>query len=199
MRTSVFVSLAIIAFTSVASATAQIEPAGSGQSAETTAHRVLVTGEVHSPGRVTLTASTMTVRDALVAAGLLTVDAGEYVVVIHTTKPGATPERRTIALKDLEEGTVGIDVALYDGDVITVPEGERFYISGFIRHPGAYRLWAGTTVSQAITLGGGLSDVGTVRSLKIRRVVNGKPVEVAAKPDDMILPGDEVKVPRRMF
>jgi polysaccharide export outer membrane protein len=199
MRTSVFVSLAIIAFTSVAPATAQIEPAGSGQSAETAAPRVLVTGAVHTPGRVTLTASTMTVRDAIVAAGLLTVDAGEYVVVIHTTKPGATPERRTIALKDLEEGTVDVDVALYDGDVITVPEGERFYIAGYIRHPGAYRLWAGTTVSQAITLAGGLSDVGTVRNLKIHRVVKGKPVEVAAKPDDMILPGDEVKVPRRMF
>jgi hypothetical protein len=62
-----------------------------------------------------------------------------------------------------------------------------------------YRWRDGTTVSQAILLVGGLSDGGNEGRIRIRRIVNGKPVEIAARPDDKVLPNDEINVPRRMF
>jgi len=99
----------------------------------------------------------------------------------------------------MELGKPGSDVTLQDGDIVNVPECQRFYVSGSVRNPGAYRLPARTTVSQAIAAVGGLADEGTDRRLKIRRVVNGKSVEVSARLDDGVLPNDEIKVGRNMF
>ena len=165
----------------------------------TSPYRVLVTGEVRYPGRATLTEATMTVPDALAAVGSPTANAGDEVIVIHAATPGAAPFGRTIPIKDMELGKAGIDITLQDGDIVNVPEGKRFYVSGFVKRPGAYRLRAGTTVAQAILQVGGLADRGNDRRIKIHRVVNGKPVEIAAKPDDPVQPNDEIKVPRMLF
>jgi polysaccharide biosynthesis/export protein len=160
---------------------------------------VLVTGEVRYPGRATLTASTMTVPDALAAVGSPTADAGDDVIVIHAAEPGAPAQGRTINLKDMESGKPGIDATLQDGDIVNVPQGKRYFVSGFVKRPGAYRLRAGTTVSQALLQVGGLLEGANDRRVRIRRVVNGKSIEIAAHEDDRVLPNDEIKVPRRMF
>jgi polysaccharide biosynthesis/export protein len=160
---------------------------------------VLVTGEVRYPGRATLTASTMTVLDALAAVGSPTAKAGDEVIVIHAPEPGAMPQARAINLKDLELGRPGIDATVHEGDIVNVPEGKRFYVSGFVKRPGAYLLRAGTTVSQALLQVGGLAERANERRIKIRRTVNGKSIEVAARADDKVLPNDEIKVPRRLF
>jgi protein involved in polysaccharide export with SLBB domain len=162
-------------------------------------YQVLVTGEVRYPGRATLTASTMTVLDALAAVGSPTPNAGDHVIVIHADEPGGIPRSRSISLKDLELGRPGIDSTVQDGDIVNVPEGDRFYAAGFVKRPGAYRLRAGTTVSQAILQVGGVSEGGNEARIKIRRTVKGKVVEIGARPDDKILPNDEIKVLRKMF
>ena len=189
-------SLSLIAITSLTAA-----PAAANQSAPADApsYRVQVTGNVRYPGRATLTASTMTVLDALAAVGSPTAEAGDEVIVIHADEPEALPRARTINLKDLELGRPGIDAIVQDGDIINVPEGKRYYVAGFVKRPGAYRLRAGTTVSQAILQVGGLAERANEGRIKIRRTVNGKPIEIAARPDDTILPNDEIRVPRRMF
>jgi protein involved in polysaccharide export with SLBB domain len=161
--------------------------------------QVLVTGEVRYPGRPTLTPSTMTVADALAAVGSPTPNAGDDVIVIRPMRPGGLPERVVIALADVEVGAAGLDLTLRDGDIVNVPQAKRYYVSGFVKNPGAYKLRRGTTIAQAILLVGGLADLGTVRGLRVVRKVNGKPVETSAKPDDVILPDDEIKVARRMF
>jgi polysaccharide export outer membrane protein len=172
---------------------------GTGEPPDKAEPRVLVTGEVRYPGRVTLTTSTMTVPDALAAVGSPTVNAGDHVIVVHALTPGDIPERRTIALKDLDLGTAGVDIALHDGDIVNVPAANRFYISGFVRVPGTYRLPPGVTVTQAIALAGGLSDGGTDRHVKIDRVVNGKSSAISAQLGDRVLPNDGIRVRRRMF
>ena len=80
-----------------------------------------------------------------------------------------------------------------------MPIARRFYISGLVKRPGAYKLTAGMTVSQAIVLVGGLSDGGNDRRIRISRKVNGKSIEISVQMDDRILPDDEIKVQRRMF
>jgi protein involved in polysaccharide export with SLBB domain len=165
----------------------------------TPSYQVLITGEVRYPGRATLTVSTMTVLDALAAVGSPTSSAGDEVIVIHAPEPGALPRARTLSLKDMELGRPGIDATLQDGDIVNVPQGKRFYAAGLVKRPGAYRWRDGTTVSQAILLVGGLADGANEGRIRIRRIVSGKPVEVAARPDDKVLPNDEIKVPRRMF
>jgi polysaccharide export outer membrane protein len=183
----------------VVAAASTVPSAATRQPPEAPSYRVLVTGQVRYPGRATLTESTMTVADALAAVGSPTANAGEDVVVIRPMRPGGLPERVVIALQDVELGTAGIDVALRDGDLVNVPASPRYLISGFIIRPGAYKLRRGTTVSQAITLAGGLASGGNARRIRINRVVNGKPVEVAAQLADKLLPDDQIRIQRSMF
>ena len=194
-----------VALLLIVAASAQIPASGppadavNGQASPSLAFTVLVSGEVRYPGRATLTASTMTVPDALAAVGSPTGSAGDEVTVIRISKSGGEQERRTINMKDMEQGKAGVDVALEDGDIVNVPLAKRFFISGLVKRPGSYKWSAGTTVSQAIVMVGGLTEGGNARRIRIARIVNGKTVEVSAQLDDKILPNDEIKIQRKMF
>ena len=164
------------------------------------ARSVLVTGEVRTPGKVTLPGTTMSLLEALALAGSPTVNASNEVIVIHPPKPGEqAPEPITINRRDLELGRAGRDITLQDGDYINVPVAKRFYISGFVKNPGSYVLDTGTTVSQAIILAGGLSERGTDRRIKVGRVMNGITVEISVDLSDKLQPNDEIKIRSRFF
>jgi polysaccharide export outer membrane protein len=164
------------------------------------ARSVLVTGEVRTPGKVTLPGTTMSLLEALALAGSPTVNASNEVIVIHPPKSGEkAPEPITINRKDMELGRAGRDVTLQDGDIVNVPVAKRFYISGFVKNPGSYVLDAGTTISQAIILAGGLSERGTDRRIKVSRVTGGKTVEISVELDDRVQPNDEIKIRSRFF
>jgi len=164
------------------------------------ARNVLVTGEVRTPGKVTLPGTTMSLLEALALAGSPTNNASNEVIVIHPPKPGeAAPEPITIDRRDLELGRAGRDITLQDGDIVNVPVAKRFYISGFVKNPGSYVLDTGTTVSQAIVLAGGLSERGTDRRIRIGRAVNGRTVDLPAELDDKVQPNDEIKIRARFF
>jgi polysaccharide export outer membrane protein len=164
------------------------------------ARNVLVTGEVRTPGKVTLPGTTMSLLEALALAGSPTQNASNDVLVMHPPKPGEkAPEPIMVNRKDLELGRVGRDLVLQDGDIVNVPVAKRFYISGFIKNPGSFVLDTGTTVGQAIILAGGLTDRGSDRRLSVVRSVDGKVVEVSVKMEDKVLPNDEIKVKSRFF
>jgi polysaccharide export outer membrane protein len=164
------------------------------------ARNVLVTGEVRTPGKVTLPGTTMSLLEALALAGSPTTNASNEVIVIHPPKPGEpAPEPISINRRDLELGKAGRDVTLQDVDIVNVPVAKRFYISGFVKNPGSYVLDTGTTVSQAIILAGGLSERGTDRRIRVNRVVNDRTVDIAVELDDKVLPNDEIKIRARFF
>jgi polysaccharide biosynthesis/export protein len=160
--------------------------------------RVFVSGEVRTPGYVTMAGTTMTLLEALALAGSPTQNASNDIKVVHPSKPGEKPnEPITVNRKELELGRA--DITLQDGDIINVPIAQRFYISGFVKNTGYYVLDSGTTVSQAIVLAGGLSERGSDRRIKIGRLVNGKMVDLPAELTDKVLPNDEIKIPSRIF
>jgi len=164
------------------------------------ARNVLVTGEVRTPGKVTLPGTTMSLLEALALAGSPTQNASNDVLVMHPPKPGEkAPEPIMVNRKDLELGKVGRDLVLQDGDIVNVPVAKRFYISGFIKNPGSFVLDTGTTVAQAIILAGGLNDRGSDRRMTIIRSESGKSVEIPARLEDRVQPGDEIKVKSRFF
>lgn len=167
---------------------------------------VFVMGEVRTPQKVTMTGS-MTLLEALAQAGSPTTTASSIVTIIHPQRvntTGAMPDPE--AEKDAEKSVVNLTdlqaanaFVLRDGDIITVPKAETFYIAGMIRNPGSYVLQVGETLEQALAVAGGLSERGTTRGIKANRLVNGKQVEVALKLADMIKPGDTITVPSRLF
>ena len=160
--------------------------------------RVFVSGEVRTPGYVTMAGTTMTLLEALALAGSPTQNASNEIKVVHPSKPGEMPnEPITVNRKDLELGRA--DITLQDGDIINVPIAQRFFISGFVKNTGYYVLDSGTTVSQAIVLAGGLTERGSDRRIKVGRMVKGKMVDLPAELTDKVLPNDEIKIPSRIF
>ena len=159
---------------------------------------VMVVGEVRTAGKIPMTGPSMTLLEALVAAGSPTAQASNEIIVRHRpTEVGKDGEEIRINRKDLELGKK--DVSLRDGDIINVPTAQRFYMEGFVKNPGYYVLDPGMTIEQAIALAGGLSDRGSDRRLKAKRLVNGKLVDVPVELEDKVQPNDTINIPSRFF
>lgn len=168
---------------------------------------IFVTGEVRTPGTVALKGN-MSLMEALAEAGSVTQNAGDQIVIVHPragasanqplspSEAGASVTR--IDLQDLQEGRAP-SVALHDGDTIVVPRAEKFYVTGFVRSPGAYPCETGLTVLQAISLAGGVTERGSHRGIRIRRSIDGKVQEISVKDTDLVQPGDTIVVRQRVF
>lgn len=167
---------------------------------------LFVVGEVRTPGKYPLTGQ-MTLIEALAQAGYTTPAAGSDVLILRSADPaagrevvpGQASETVTISLAELQSGRLTSNVTLREGDTIFVPKAERFFVSGFVKAPGAFTYERGMTVLQALTLAGGVSDRGSSRGVKVQRVVDGKKVEVQVKMTDPILPNDTIIVRQRLL
>lgn len=171
---------------------------------------IFVLGEVKQPGRYTIEGQT-TLLEVIAQAGSFTATAGPSmnllrykdgiagVVAGTPVSPGdpRAAEVMKIKLDDLREGRLQANVILQDGDTLFVPQADLFYVTGFVRTPGQYPLRTNMSVQQAIAAAGGLSERGSDRGIKILRRVNGKDVEVDAKPTDLVRPNDTIKVRQR--
>jgi polysaccharide export outer membrane protein len=171
--------------------------------------RVFVMGEVRSPGPYPLVGD-MTLIEALARAGSTTEHAAGEALIVRSGDAGRTagpvlPEQPTAAdvirvdIKALQSGRLASNAALRDGDTIFVPRAELVYVFGQVNRPGSYSLQRGTTVLQALSLAGGVTDRGTTGRIRIARVVDGKKTEVRVKVEDLVLPDDTIIVPERYF
>ena len=172
-----------------------------------------VIGAVFKPGTYQLTRRAFLV-DALAMAGGLLAEKAEWKVFIHRAgmlrqmgNPSAAKETLEIDLVQLlEKGEVSLNVPIYAGDVISVPERvERFYyVLGDVSRGGAFEMKRGDqiTLSKALASAGGL--LGTAQASKtviIRQSADGKltsqiPVDVKkilqGKSEDMVLSQSDV-------
>jgi polysaccharide export outer membrane protein len=158
---------------------------------------VLVSGEVRQPGKITMTGS-MTLLEALAAAGSATSSASSELTVAHPKRGTEDSEVVRINWKDLQLGK-GTDVGLQDGDIINVPKAQTFFITGQIRNGGSYVLEPGTTVQQAIAMAGGLSERGSDRGISVTRLINGKSTDVKVSLEDKVQPNDTILIRNRFF
>lgn len=171
--------------------------------------RVFVMGEVRTPGPYPLVGN-MTLIEALARAGSTTeYAAGEALIVRSADARPSTgpvlPEEDKgasvihVDVKALQMGRLSDNAALRDGDTIFVPRAELVYVFGQVNRPGSYTLQRGTTVLQALSLAGGVTDRGTTGRIRVARVMEGKKTEVRVKVEDIVLPGDTIIVPERFF
>jgi polysaccharide biosynthesis/export protein len=161
---------------------------------------VMVSGEVRQPGKIPMT-GTMTVLEALAAAGSPTPAASSELTIAHPRKPGSDQhesELVRINWKDLQLGK-GTDVVLQDGDLLNIAKAQTFFITGQVRNSSSYVLEPGTTVEQAIVMAGGLSERGSDSRIKASRTVKGKRVTVSLSLSDVVRPGDTIIVQQRIF
>src|SRR5688572_5249586 len=169
--------------------------------------RVFVVGEVRAPGSYQLSGD-MTLIEVLARAGSTTDAAAGEAMIVRPRSASAgpvLPEQQQNAdvirvdIKELQSGRLSHNAPLRDGDTIFVPRAEVIYVFGQVRNPGAYTVQKGTTVLQALSLAGGVTDRGTTGRIRIARIVSGKKTEVRVKVEDLVEPGDTVIVPERFF
>ena len=170
--------------------------------------RVFVMGEVRAPGSYQLTGN-MTVIEALAKAGGTTPTAAEDVLVVRPSPnrkadgPASADDSQSTLLhaniRELQSGALAQNLTLKDGDTIVVNKAQSVYVFGQVRAPGAYPIDRGTTVLQALSLAGGVTDRGSTGRIKIVRTVDGKNKELKVKLTDTVEPGDTVIVGERFF
>jgi polysaccharide export outer membrane protein len=170
--------------------------------------KIFIVGEVRTPGTYPLSGD-MNMVEALARAGSTLPTASGEAIIVHAgdnasgpTLPGKAdaPNVVRVDLRDLEKGVFSQNAALRDGDTIFVPRAESVYVFGQVKTPGAYFLQQkDTSVLQALSLAGGVSDRGSTGRIRIVRVVNGEKKEFSVKLGEIVKPGDTVIVGERFF
>lgn len=161
--------------------------------------RVNVMGAVRNPGYVELQGDPTLTR-ALSQAGYPTPESGSYVQIVHDEPAAAVgaakPER--ISRLEIENGRAS-RIRLKPGDSIFVPPADKFFVTGEVKTVGQLVLAQETTVQQAIIMAGGFTDRANRNSVRIRRMVDGKIVDLKVKDGMLVQPGDTIIVGRRIF
>src|SRR5688500_13881789 len=170
--------------------------------------RVFVMGEVRAPGPVPLTGG-MTLIEALSRAGSTQPTASGEVAVVRAPQGAKGPvmpsqesggtEVFRASIRDLESGSLSQNIELHDGDTIFVPRAETAYVFGQVKNPGGYALQKDTTILQALSLAGGVTENGAMNRVRIVRIVGGAKKELKVSLTDVVKPGDTIIVPERYF
>jgi polysaccharide biosynthesis/export protein len=157
--------------------------------------KVSVMGQVAKPGQYPLDAA-RTVLDVLaMAGGVLNETAAEDATLVR-----ADGNRAVINLQKLFDGDPAVNYGVQGGDTVFVPHAPQFYIYGQVQRPGQYRLLQNTTISQAISIGGGLMPRGTQRGAIIKRLdSSGKEHKYSVKNDEVLQPNDVLLIKASIF
>lgn len=178
--------------------------------------KIYIVGEVRTPGAYPMSGDMRLVEALALAGSTMPTASGEAVIVhasaepivldpaiaVAPTDPRASDAAHVIRvdLRELENGDLAQNVPLRNGDTIFVLRAENVYVFGQVRNPGAYPLrQKNTTVLQALSLAGGVTDRGATGRIQIIRIMEGKKMEIRAELTDFVLPRDTIIVPERFF
>lgn len=107
-----------------------------------------------------------------------------------------------LSLRDLERS---ITQKYMDGYLkkprvtVEVTNYRPFYILGEVNYPGSYPFVNGMNVLKAVALAGGFTYRAKEKEMKIRRAGEDENTENDATPNTIVLPGDVIRVPERLF
>lgn len=164
-------------------------------------NQVNVLGQVNRPGRFPLEVGGMRLSDVLALAGGLSTSGAEVVTLTRPLGKGQNfrteidVERVFTATSDPID-----DFRVFNGDVLYVGRAPTFYIYGEVQRPGAARLERNMTVMQGLATGGGLTQRGTEKGVKIyRREADGTTSIIAPRMTDLLRGGDVIYVRESLF
>jgi polysaccharide export outer membrane protein len=103
-----------------------------------------------------------------------------------------------IDLEKLQSGLLAQNPLLQANDTVLVPRASRVFVFGEVRSPGVYNAPSGgMTVRQAVSLAGGFARGAARNTARILRPLEGRMLELNAKLDDAVAPGDTVVVEKK--
>ena len=161
--------------------------------------QVSVLGQVGRPGRYPLETFNTRVSEMIAIAGGISVAAAD--VAILTGERDGKAYRKEIDIPSLFlENKLDNDVMVHGGDVIYVHRAPMYYVYGEVNRPGSYRVEREMTVRQALVQGGGPTQRGTERGVRLyRRGAEGKLEITQPVLDQLVQPDDVLKVGESIF
>ncbi len=162
-------------------------------------NQVAVLGQVNRPGRYPLETANTRLSDMLSQAGGIAAS-GSDVVIFSGVRDGKQIRREIDIASMFLRGDAQDDLSLKGGDILYVHRAPVFYIYGEVQRPGVFRVERDMTVMQALASGGGLTQKGTQRGLRIhRRGPDGKAQIIEPALDELVQPNDVVYVKESIF
>jgi len=167
---------------------------------------ISVLGAVKNPG-VFQISGPRRLRDLLAMAGGVTNEAG---IFAHISRQDAEGEQSyVINLYDLSQDASGeLNVPVRPGDVLDVPQAGTFFVDGYVGKPGAYPLLREYTLTQALTLAGGVQSNAKLGDVTVfRRNAKGEiqvlkfdlaRIRVQEAQDVQVIENDVIVVPASM-
>jgi polysaccharide export outer membrane protein len=156
------------------------------------AEKYYITGAVAKPGGFPLLVPTG-IREAIVAAGDLTLDADDQSATILRNG-----ERIPVDLAAAMKGDPARNIMLKPGDTVSIDQALVTFI-GAVGAPGKVALRRGLTLRQALAAVGDVRETADVERVQIRRgpdttVVNLREITADPTKDVILKPGDIVQV-----
>jgi polysaccharide export outer membrane protein len=161
--------------------------------------QVSVLGNVVKPGRYPLDSTNVRLTDFLASAGGVA-PTGSDAVTVLTNRNGKQEKFEVDLVEMFRNGDLSRNVTLEPGDTIFVHRAPMVYVYGEVQKGGAYRLEPHMTVMQAIAMGGGITNRGTQRGLKVtRKDEKGATRDVDVRLTDAVQPDDVIYVKESLF
>ncbi|MCV2360225.1 polysaccharide export protein EpsE [Paucibacter sp. TC2R-5] len=159
-----------------------------------------VLGQVNRPGRYPIETADMRLTDLVANAGGVVSGAGSETLIL-TGKRNGQPYRLEIDLPGIFAAGGGAqDVFIQHGDVVWVDRAPMVYIYGEVQRPGPMRLERGMTLMQSLATGGGITQRGTEKGIRVHRKNAEGKVEIIQLPmDESLKDGDVVYVKESLF
>lgn len=158
-----------------------------------------VLGMVNRPGRYPIEQTGMRLSELLATAGGIAQGGSDQVVLsgIRDRKPLRVVI--DVPLLFAESGGVN-DPVIANGDTVYVERMPMVYIYGEVQRPGAMRLERDMTVLQGLASGGGLTQRGTEKGLRLhRRGADGKVQILQPGMNDLLQNGDVIYLRESLF
>jgi polysaccharide export outer membrane protein len=175
------------------------QPQVSIQVVQVRGNQVSVLGQVNRPGRFPIEVADLRLSDLLATAGGIAPTGADTLTLVGRRNGQAF--RKEVDLPGLFRGERrDDDVLIQNGDVLYVDRAPQIYIYGEVQRPGTIRLERGMTLMQALATGGGLTQRGTEKGLRVhRKAADGKTQIIQPAMDDQLRDGDVVYVRESLF
>jgi polysaccharide export outer membrane protein len=157
-----------------------------------------VLGQVNRPGRYPIEGAGLRLTELLAIAGGVSANGADSVTLVGMRD--GKPYRQVVDLPSLFRGGDVADPLILNGDAVYVERAPLVYIYGEVQRPGALRLERGMTLLQALAAGGGLTQRGTEKGIRVhRRNAQGEGQVLTPAMDDRVQDGDVVFVRESLF
>lgn len=158
-----------------------------------------VLGMVNKPGRYPIEVTGLRLSELLATAGGIAPTGSDLATLVGVRSGKQFRKQIDIGLL-LTEGNEKDDPVVQNGDTVYVDRMPMVYVYGQVQRPGSMRVERGMTVMQVLANGGGLTQRGTEKNIKLhRRSADGKVAEREAPLSELVKDGDVLFVRESLF